>query len=113
MKIKKLFINIAFCFFLINNSFAEDNSSSLKFYTGMFDFSDEGARSQLFGIQHQNSNLYRESFLGEVTPITGALITADNAFYFYSGIETNYSIGRLKLTPSFTPGYYNPRRCKD
>ena len=113
MKIKKLIISIAACFFLINSSLADEKNSSLKFYTGMFDFSDEGAKSQLFGIQHQNTNLYRESFVGEVTPITGALITADNAFYFYSGIETNYSIGRLKLTPSFTPGYYNQGDGKD
>ena len=79
----------------------------------MFDFSDDGARSQLFGLQHQNPNLYRNTFLGEVSPITGAMITADNALYFYSGIETTYSIGMLNITPSFAPGYYNQGDGKD
>ena len=35
-----------------------------NFYSGMFDFSDDGAKSTLFGIQHQNENLLRDSFLG-------------------------------------------------
>ena len=100
MKIKNFIIKFIFCYFLTVSSFAEDKGSGIKFYTGMFDFSDEGARSQLFGIQHQDSNLYRDTFLGEVSPITGALITADNAVYVYSGIEANYSLGFVNITPS-------------
>ena len=113
MKFKHLIFKILLCLFFSNISFAEEKNSSLKFYTGMFDFSDEGARSQLFGLQHQNPNLYRNTFLGEVSPITGAMITADNALYFYSGIETTYSIGMLNITPSFAPGYYNQGDGKD
>ena len=30
----------------------------------MFDFSDEGKKSTLVGIQHQNENLYKDTFLG-------------------------------------------------
>ena len=56
---------IAICL-LSSPSYSEENDSGLKFYTGMFDFSDEGQRSQLFGIQHQNSNLYRNTPLGEI-----------------------------------------------
>ena len=97
MKIKALILQLILCFFLTNISFAEEKASGLKFYTGMFDFSDEGAKSQLFGIQHQNSNLYRNTFLGEVSPITGAMLTADNAVYLYSGIETNYSLGLFNI----------------
>ena len=93
MKIKSLTLQVIILCILSINSFAEDKKSGLKFYTGMFDFSDEGAKSQLFGVQHQNSNLYRDTFLGQMSPITGAMITADNAVYLYSGIETNYSIG--------------------
>ena len=33
-------------------------------YTGMFDFSDDGKRSTLVGIQHQNESLKKKSFLG-------------------------------------------------
>ena len=53
-----------------------------NFYTGAFDFSDDGKRASLFGIQHQNESLLRDSFLGILSPVTGALITADNATYF-------------------------------
>ena len=34
-----------------NNAF---NEHQFNFYTGMFDFSDDGQRAGLFGIQHQN-----------------------------------------------------------
>ena len=113
MKIKTLVLKLVLCFFLANVSFADEKNSGIKMYTGTFDFSDEGAKSQLFGIQHQNSNLFRNTFLGEVSPITGAMLTADNAVYLYSGIEANYSIGLLKITPSFAPGYYNQGDGKD
>ena len=64
MKIKILILKILLCFFLTNISFADEKDSGVKFYTGMFDFSDEGAKSQLFGLQHQNSNLHRDTFWG-------------------------------------------------
>ena len=113
MKIKALIFKLVLFFFLTSNSFAEETKSGLKFYTGMFDFSDEAAKSQLFGIQHQNSNLYRDTFLGELSPITGAMITADNTVYLYTGIETNYSLGLINITPSFTPGLYSQGEGKD
>ena len=85
----------------------DDNNTELNFYTGMFDFSDDKKRSTLIGVQHQNENLNRDIFLGNISPITGAMITSDNATYFYTGVQANYKIGLLNLTPSFTPGYYN------
>ena len=113
MKIKGLILNFILCLFLSTITVAEEKNSGVKFYTGMFDFSDEGAKSKLFGIQHQNPNLFRNTIFGEVSPITGAMITADNAVYFYSGIETNYRIGLINITPSFTPGYYDQGDGKD
>ena len=82
-------------------------------YSGMFDFSDDGKKSALIGFQHQNENLTRESFLGTLSPITGALITADNAAYFYTGIQAQYKMGKIHLTPSFTPGIYDQGDGKD
>ena len=90
-----------------------NKSTEVNFYTGMFDFSDDGKRSSLFGIQHQNEDLNRNTFLGNLSPITGALITSDNASYFYTGIQAHYKIGSLNLTPSFTPGYYHEGDGKD
>ena len=84
-----------------------------SFYTGMFDFSDDGQRAALFGIQHQNENLTRNSFLGTISPITGFILTENNAQYFYSGIQAQYKIGKLNVVPSFTPGLYGKGNGKD
>ena len=70
----------------------------INFYSGMFDFSDDGKKSTIIGLQHQNENLIRESFLGTLSPVTGALITADNAAYFYSGVQAQYKIGKINLS---------------
>ena len=91
----------------------EVSNNELNFYSGMFDFSDDGKRSVLFGIQHQNEELFRESFLGTLSPVTGGMITADNAVYVYSGIQAEYEMGALKFTPSFTPGIYEEGDGKD
>tara|TARA_X000000368_G_scaffold248010_1_gene195860 strand:+ start:399 stop:899 length:501 start_codon:yes stop_codon:yes gene_type:complete len=100
---------------LLNTANAKDNSSGNKwnFYTGMFDFSDDGKKSNLFGVEHINENLYRESFLGTLQPVTGAFITADNAGYIYTGFQIPYEPGALKITPSFAPGLYSEGDGKD
>ena len=117
MYIKKIVI----AFFLILCSFslnAEDiktnnQNTELNVYTGMFDFSDDGKKSTILGFQHQNENLNRNTFLGNLSPITGALITADNAAYIYTGVQAQYKIGALNFTPSFTPGLYHEGDGKD
>ena len=105
--------------FLISSSiFAEDtkvNDDNIKFniYSGMFDFSDKGKRSTLIGFQHQNTDLNRDTFLGNLSPITGFMITSDSAAYLYTGIQAQYTLGALNITPSFTPGFYNQGDGKD
>ena len=116
MKLKILYLLIAF--FMVGLPInAEDlkieNNSEFNVYTGMFDFSDDGKRSTLIGFQHQNVDLNRDTFLGNLSPITGALMTADNAAYFYTGVQTQYSIGALNVIPSFTPGIYEQGDGKD
>ena len=111
-----LFRKIFFVFFVLFYTGASaDNTNGNKwnFYTGMFDFSDDGKRSNLFGIQHVNENLYRESFLGTLQPVTGIMITADNAAYVYTGFQVTYQSGSLNITPSFTPGLYSEGDGKD
>jgi len=96
-------------------SIADDNSSKtvssneteLNFYTGMFDFSDTIQSSSLLGLQHQNEELFRNSFLGKLSPITGGFFTEKSAFYLYSWVQAEYELGFLTITPSFAPGYYN------
>ena len=118
--IKKIIILITFlCNVLfITYLFAEEKivnekNTEINVYSGMFDFSDDGAKSTLFGFQHQNEELKRNSFLGTLSPITGGMLTADNAVYLYTGVQADYDIGLLRLTPSFTPGLYNQGNGKD
>ena len=118
MNFKKLYIVLAFLLitpYAVNSAENVLNQSNKVFsvYSGMFDFSDDGKRSTLIGIQHQNENLNRDTFLGNLSPITGALITADNAGYIYTGIQAQYKIGNLYITPSFTPGLYHEGDGKD
>ena len=41
------------------------------------------------------------------------MITSDNASYIYTGVQAQYKIGKINLTPSFTPGLYNEGDGKD
>ena len=117
MYIKKFIIILLFTVlpFSLNaeDKLLNDQNTEFTVYTGMFDFSDDGKRSTLVGFQHQNENLNRNTFLGNLSPITGALITADNAGYIYTGIQAQYKIGALNFTPSFTPGLYHEGNGKD
>ena len=116
MKINSIYVLLT-CILLNTPVVADEktleNNTELSFYTGMFDFSDDGKKSSLIGFQHQNENLNRDTFLGNLSPITGAMITADNATYFYTGVQAQYKIGVLNFTPSFTPGYYKEGDGKD
>ena len=87
--------------------------SQLNFFIGNFDFSDDKQKAILVGFQHQNENLNRDTLLGNLSPITGVLITADNAGYVYTGVQAQYKLGALNLTPSFTPGLYHEGDGKD
>ena len=112
--LKILLFLICFC----STTFAEEKKVNVSdhewnFYSGMFDFSDDGKRAALFGIQHQNENLTRNSFLGTISPVTGFMITGDNATYAYTGIQAQYKIGKLNIIPSFTPGLYGEGQGKD
>ena len=93
--------------------FEVDNNNKFNIYSGMFDFSDNGKRSTLIGFQHQNVDLNRDTFLGNLSPITGAMFTADNAAYVYTGVQAQYNLGFLNIIPSFTPGLYNHGDGKD
>ena len=117
MNLKKFLINLLMITFAFSSIAEEkvlkDQNIEFSVYTGMFDFSDDGKRSQIIGFQHQNENLLRDSFLGTLSPVTGALITQDSASYFYTGVQAMYKVGNINITPSFTPGVYNQGDGKD
>ena len=95
------------------NETVSSNETELNFFTGMFDFSDDKQSSGLLGLQHQNEELFRNSFLGKLSPISGGFLTEKSAFYLYSGVQAEYELGFLTITPSFAPGYYNYGSGKD
>jgi len=96
-----------------SNEIDNSNETELNFFTGMFDFSDTKQSSGLLGLQHQNEELFRESFLGKLSPITGGFFTEKSALYLYTGVQAEYELGFLTITPSFAPGYYNYGSGKD
>ena len=85
-----------------------DNGNGLTFYTGQFDITDERGddETSLFGLEHKNTDLFRDTLLGRFTPISGGFFTGKGATYLYTGIEGQYHVGPLKILPSFAPGYY-------
>ncbi len=114
----KILLNIYFLIFLVAPVYSEEkkesfNEHEINFYTGMFDFSDHGQRAALFGFEHQNENLVRDSFLGTLSPVTGFMLTENNAAYAYTGVQAQYNLGRLNIIPSFTPGLYGKGDGKD
>ena len=88
-------------------------NTELNLFSGMFDFSDQKQRAVLIGFQHQNEELYRDTFIGTLSPITGGFITENQALYAYTGVEWNFDLGPINFTPSFAPGLYGEGDGKD
>ena len=112
--LKILIVLISFSFLSIAS--AEEKKSldtELNFFTGLFDFSDTKQASGTIGLQHQNEDLFRNSFLGKLSPITGGFLTEKSAFYLYTGAQAEYDLGFITITPSFASGYYNSGDGKD
>ena len=106
---------LVFFILLFSSVNADDKNFENKWslYTGTFDFSDEGAKSTLYGVQYINLNNHYDSFLGKLYPVTGFFLTVDNAKYIYKGFQTTYDKGSFNITPSFTPGLYDKGNGKD
>ena len=109
------FYSLLFFLVLTLSVQSDEGNSDLSFYTGTFDLIDKEGDDQtsLFGIEHKNPNLFRDTFLGKFKPVTGAFITGNSSVYFYTGVEGQYGIGPLKILPSFAPGYYEKGDGKD
>ena len=116
---RKITLNILIIFVILLSlcfrSSANEGSkeTEINIFTGMFDFSDQKQAAGIIGLQHQNDDLFRESFLGRLSPITGGFLTENNAFYVYTGAQAEYELGLFTITPSFAPGYYNSGDGKD
>ena len=114
MKLKFLIFLILFGFTL-SSALADKTNKELSFYVGTFDLIDEEGDDQttLFGIEHKNPDLFRDTIFGKFSPVSGGFLTGKNSVYFYTGVEGQYGMGPLKILPSFTPGYYEKGDGKD
>ena len=70
MNLKKLNILFFILFFCTKVLAAENSSHQYNFFTGNFDFSDDKQSALLVGFQHQNETLERNTFIGNISPIT-------------------------------------------
>ena len=111
-----LILILAFPFFTAK---AEDDkkthSHKYDFYTGIFDTIDKEGddKANLYGFEHNNEILFRNTFVGKFSPISGGFITDKKSIYLYTGVQAEYAIGPLKFLPSFAPGYYDAGDGKD
>ena len=113
MKIK-FFIYVLF-FIITKPYFVYSENLDISVYTGTFDVIDKEGDDQtsLIGVEHRNTDLFRDTFLGKLAPVTGAFVTGKDSLYFYTGVEGQYNIGPMKISPSFTPGYYEKGSGKE
>ena len=58
----------------------------ISVYTGTFDVIDKEGDDQttLIGVEHRNTDLFRNTFLGKIAPVSGAFVTGKNSLYFYT-----------------------------
>ena len=116
--LKSYLFAISILFFIFTSVNSEEkkiisDEHEVNFFTGQFDFSDDKQKATLFGVQHQNEVLKRDTFLGNVSPITGGFVTENSAIYIYTGVEWNFDVGSINITPSFAPGLYGEGDGKD
>ena len=93
----------------------DDQNNNLSVYTGTFDVIDKEGddKTSLLGVEHKNTDLFRDTLIGTFTTITGAFITGKNSTYLYTGIEGQYKLGPVRILPSFSPGYYDAGEGKN
>ena len=110
---KKLTLFLAILLATTNLAASEDKNHQYNFFVGNFDFSDHKQAAVLFGFQHQNEDLNRDTMIGNISPITGGFVTENSAAYIYTGFEWNIDMGAITFTPSFAPGLYHEGDGKD
>jgi lipid A 3-O-deacylase len=93
----------------------DENNNNISVYTGTFDTIDKEGddKTSLMGIEHKNTNLFRDTWVGRFSPTTGAFVTKKSSIYLYTGIEADYNLGPVNISPSFAPGYYQAGNGKN
>ena len=111
MKLQKLYLFL----FLLLFFTPVKSENEYTFYSGIFDTIDKEKddKATLYGLERNNPVLFKDTFIGRFSPITGGFITDKDSIFIYTGVQAQYEIGLLKITPSFAPGYYEKGDGKD
>ena len=111
MKYKSLYLLLSLLLFFT----PVKSETEYTLYSGTFDTIDKEGdeKATLYGFEHNNSVLFRETFIGKFSPITGGFVTDKSSIYLYTGIQAEYEVGPLNIVPSFAPGYYEAGDGKD
>ena len=111
MKLQKLYLFL----FLLLFFTPVKSENEYTFYSGIFDTIDKEGDDEapLYGLEHNNPVLSKDTLIGRLSPITGGFVTEKNSIFIYTGVQAQYKIGPLKITPSFAPGYYEKGDGKD
>ena len=111
MKLQKLYLLLSLLLFFTPGK----SENEYTFYLGTFDTIDKEGDDEatLYGLEHNNPVLFKDTFIGRFSPITGGFITEKDSIFIYTGVQAQYKIGPLKITPSFAPGYYEKGDGKD
>ena len=88
-------------------------SRGLTMSSGILDYSDDQKRSGFVDATFVFANESNNRFFGKFAPITGAMITQDDATMLYAGVKGNFTLGNFFISPSFSPGYYDMGNGKD
>ena len=92
--------------FLILVSGAKVHAGELKTSVFQFDYQHADQQAISLGFDYSFDNSY-ETPIGTVKPLAGAFMTEYYAGMAYAGAKIDYKMGRLVITPSFTPGLYS------
>ena len=112
MRLKKLYLLLLLLLLFIT---PVKSDTEYSFYAGTFDLIDKEGddKATLYGFEHNNPLLFRDTFIGRFSPITGGFVTDKSSIYLYTGVQAQYEIGSLNIIPSFAPGYYEEGDGKD
>ena len=92
--------------FLVFVSGAKVHAGELKTSLFQFDVEHEDQQAISLGFNYSFDHSYATP-VGKVEPLLGVFMTEYYAGMVYAGAKIDYKIGRLIVTPSFSPGIYS------
>ena len=92
--------------FLVFVSGTKVHAGELKTSLFQFDVEHEDQQAISLGFNYSFDHSYATP-VGKVEPLLGVFMTEYYAGMVYAGAKIDYKVGRLIVTPSFSPGLYS------